>query len=82
MSIQDAVEFFRTRVSVDTDKTAFNKWEDVLEEIKKHDPKDGNYYMLATCRGTKDEARTRFLTHPEAMKTIMYNIEKSKFKNV
>lgn len=76
MSIESAKEFFRQRIATE----GFSNWSDVLESFKRNNPKDGCFYMLTTNKGTGNEMRSRFLTHAEALQTIMYEIEKSKIK--
>ena len=78
MGIEDVRTFFRQRLAAPEAKLNLSDWEYALEQLKKRDPNDGNFYMLTANKGTPHEARSRFLTHAEAMQTIMYEIEKAK----
>lgn len=78
MNIEELRTFFRARE--EKPQTSFKTWQDVFEQFKKFDPNDGCFYMLTTDKSTVNEARSRFLTHAEAMKVIMDELEKSKLR--
>jgi len=78
MSIEKAVDFFRIKAT--QDPKAHPNWESVLSALKKDNPNDGNFYLICQNKGTEKETRSRFLTHREALETVIYIIEKNKIK--
>lgn len=79
-AIEKAASFFRIKTSGDEHPNGYSNWEAVLEQLKKEDPNNGNFYMLTQGKGTDKETRSRFLNHKEALETVFYIIEKNKTK--
>lgn len=55
-------------------------WKSVLEQLRKDDPKSGDFYLIVLNKGTPDEYRTRFMTYQETMELIIMALEKKKLR--
>lgn len=53
-------------------------WRSVLEQLKREDPKENNFYMFCQFKGTKHEMRSRFLSLSEAIQHASNEIQRGK----
>jgi hypothetical protein len=77
VEIEDFKTLLKQRLGPAQVKTSFTTWLGLLEQFNKLNPTDDCFYMLTTGKGTSDEARSRFLTHAEALVVIKQQIAKS-----
>lgn len=62
-----------------TDLLSFD-WESVLAQLRKSDPKGGEFFLIVTNKGQDDEYRTKFMTYQETLELVMLALEKKRLR--